>query len=154
MTSPDIQWYPGHIAKAEKALMEQLSRVDVVLEVRDARIPLTTCHPRLNDWVGSRGRVLVLNRVDMISTAAQAAWDDWLRSQGQTPFFTNAQQGQGISSFEGRWSRMIQNRQHRSESPPDVRILLGLVRSDVMGPSPVGRGPTGGEVGGPVKATE
>ncbi len=46
-----IQWYPGHIAKAERNLKEQLKRVDVVLEVRDARIPLTTHHPRfLSGW--------------------------------------------------------------------------------------------------------
>ena len=42
-----IQWYPGHIAKAERALKEQLKRVDVVLEVRDARIPLATYHPQM-----------------------------------------------------------------------------------------------------------
>ena len=46
-----IQWYPGHIAKAEKNLKEQLKRVDVVLEVRDARIPLATNHPQINEWV-------------------------------------------------------------------------------------------------------
>ncbi|MFM7470562.1 MAG: ribosome biogenesis GTPase YlqF, partial [Nodosilinea sp.] len=128
MTSPDIQWYPGHIAKAEKALMEQLSRVDVVLEVRDARIPLTTCHPRLNDWVGSRGRVLVLNRVDMISTAAQAAWDDWLRSQGQTPFFTNAQQGQGIKAIAQATQQaghlVNQRRQARGMKPRPIRAVV------------------------------
>jgi len=49
MPTPEIQWYPGHIAKAEKALLEQLKRVDVVLEVRDARIPLATHHPQMQD---------------------------------------------------------------------------------------------------------
>ena len=58
--TPAIQWYPGHIAKAEKALLEQLKRVDVILEVRDARIPLATCHPKMAAWVGNKPRVLVL----------------------------------------------------------------------------------------------
>ena len=62
-----IQWYPGHIAKAERDLKEQLKRVDVVLEVRDARIPLSTHHPQTQEWVGSKTKVLVLNRVDMIT---------------------------------------------------------------------------------------
>ncbi|WP_008311063.1 ribosome biogenesis GTPase YlqF [Leptolyngbya sp. PCC 6406] len=96
---PDIQWYPGHIAKAEKALLDQLKRVDVVLEVRDARIPLATRHPRIQDWIGEKGHVLVMNRVDMISTEGRAAWETWLRQQGQVPYFANAQQGKGVSAI-------------------------------------------------------
>jgi len=55
MTTPPIQWYPGHIAKAEKALKEQ--PVDVVLEVRDARIPIATHHPQVAEWVGSKAGI-------------------------------------------------------------------------------------------------
>ncbi len=91
-----IQWYPGHIAKAEKALKEQLKRVDVVLEVRDARIPLATHHPHLSQWIGSKTRVLVLNRVDMISPRVRQLWGEWFQSEGETPYFTNAQQGTGV----------------------------------------------------------
>jgi ribosome biogenesis GTPase A len=43
-----VQWYPGHIAKAERQLKEQLKMVDLVLEVRDARIPTSTCHPQVS----------------------------------------------------------------------------------------------------------
>lgn len=99
MTTPDIQWYPGHIAKAEKALVDQLSRVDVVLEVRDARIPLATRHPSMDKWVGDKPRVLVLNRVDMISGEAREAWETWFRQQGEMPVFTNAQQGKGVKGI-------------------------------------------------------
>ena len=48
MDSPKIQWYPGHIAKGEKKLSEVINKVDLVIEVRDARIPLSTGHPHLN----------------------------------------------------------------------------------------------------------
>ncbi len=93
-----IQWYPGHIAKAEKALKEQLKLVDVVLEVRDARIPLATHHPQVPQWVGGKTRVLVVNRLDMISSPARQRWEEWFRAQGETPFFTNAQNGQGVKA--------------------------------------------------------
>ena len=93
-----IQWYPGHIAKAEKDLKEQLKRVDVVLEVRDARIPLTTHHPKIEDWTGSKSRVLVLNRVDMIPPQAQQLWAKWFLAQGEVPYFTDAQHGKGVAS--------------------------------------------------------
>jgi ribosome biogenesis GTPase A len=48
MQTPMVQWYPGHIAKAERQLKEQLKMVDVVLEVRDARIPVATHHPQVS----------------------------------------------------------------------------------------------------------
>ncbi len=96
MTIPPIQWYPGHIAKAEKALKEQLKLVDVVLEVRDARIPLATNHPQVREWVGNKARVLVLNRVDMILPQTRHLWTEWFKAQGEEPYFTDAQHGKGV----------------------------------------------------------
>ena len=85
MSTPAIQWYPGHIAKAERQLQEQLKRVDVVLEVRDARIPLTTHHPQVKHWIGDKAKVLVLNRVDMITSDARQEWQAWFKTQGDRP---------------------------------------------------------------------
>jgi ribosome biogenesis GTPase A len=128
MSSPEIQWYPGHIAKAEKALVDQLSRVDVVLEVRDARIPLATRHPSVDQWVGDKGRVLVLNRVDMISDAAKAAWEDWFRQQGEVPLFTNAQQGQGVKAIakaaQAAGDSVNQRRLARGMKPRPIRAVV------------------------------
>ncbi len=96
MSTPPIQWYPGHIAKAERLLKEQLKRVDVVLEVRDARIPLATRHPQVQEWIANKTKVLVLNRVDMISPAVRQLWTQWFLQHGEKPYFTNAQQGEGV----------------------------------------------------------
>ena len=96
MSTPPIQWYPGHIAKAERSLKEQLKRVDVVLEVRDARIPLATRHPQVQEWIASKTKVLVINRVDMISPAVRQLWTQWFLQHGEKPYFTNAQQGEGV----------------------------------------------------------
>ncbi|HEY9692188.1 MAG TPA: ribosome biogenesis GTPase YlqF [Oculatellaceae cyanobacterium] len=96
MSTPPIQWYPGHIAKAERSLKEQLKRVDVVLEVRDARIPLATRHPQVQEWIASKTKVLVINRVDMISPAVRQLWTQWFLQHGEKPYFTNAQQGDGV----------------------------------------------------------
>ena len=63
---PVISWYPGHIAKAERLMSEVLSMVDVVVELRDSRVPFATAHPSLPEWVGKRGHVLVLNRIDAV----------------------------------------------------------------------------------------
>lgn len=128
MSAPPIQWYPGHIAKAERHLLEQLKKVDVVLEVRDARIPLATRHPQVSEWIGSKDRVLVLNRVDMIPPSAQQEWQAWLRAAGETPYFTNANQGQGIGAVAQAaktvGDRLNQRRRERGMLPRPVRAVV------------------------------
>ena len=123
-----IQWYPGHIAKAERNLKEQLKRVDVVLEVRDARIPLSTHHPQVPQWVGSKARVLVVNRMDMISPEVKQQWEDWFIEQGETPYFTNAQQGQGVAEVAKAAQKVgvevNEKRRSRGMLPRPVRAVV------------------------------
>ena len=99
MSSPPIQWYPGHIAKAERQLKENLKRVDVVLEVLDARIPLTSHHPQIQAWIGNKPKILVINRIDMIPEKTKQEWLKWFKDKGEEPYFTNAKQGKGIKAI-------------------------------------------------------
>jgi len=71
---PVVQWYPGHIAKAEQQLAETLKAVDVVVEVRDARACKATAHPRVGEWCAGRPRIVVLTHLDMIPKQAAAEW--------------------------------------------------------------------------------
>ncbi len=128
MSSPSIQWYPGHIAKAERSLKEQLTRVDVVLEIRDARIPLATHHPEVDQWIGEKARVLVLNRVDMVAPEARQAWQTWFKAQGQTAYFTNAKQGKGVQNLlraaQDAGKAMNNRRKRRGMKPRPVRAVV------------------------------
>jgi ribosome biogenesis GTPase A len=71
---PGVQWYPGHIAKAERQLAETLKAVDVVVEVRDARACKATAHPRVGEWCAGSPRIVVLTHLDMIPKSAANAW--------------------------------------------------------------------------------
>ncbi|MFL0647478.1 ribosome biogenesis GTPase YlqF [Cylindrospermopsis raciborskii Cr2010] len=123
-----IQWYPGHIAKAEKNLKEQLKRVDVILEVRDARIPLSTHHPQVKEWIGNKSRVLVINRLDMILPQVKSMWSEWLKKQGEVPYFANAQQGQGITAIakaaQIAGTELNERRKQRGMLPRPVRAVV------------------------------
>lgn len=136
MSTPAIQWYPGHIAKAERQLQEQLKRVDVVLEVRDARIPIATHHPKVKDWIGEKSRVLVLNRVDMISSDARQQWQDWFKTQGDRPHFVDAKKGKGMGPI-------AQAAKSAGKAMNDRRISRGMrprpVRAVVIGFPNVGK---------------
>jgi ribosome biogenesis GTPase A len=123
-----IQWYPGHIAKAERALKEQLKKVDVILEVRDARIPLATYHPQMPTWVGSKAKVLVINRMDMIPPQLRNMWEDWFEAQGETAYFTNASHGRGIedvaAAVQDAGVKLNQRRFDRGMLPRPVRAVV------------------------------
>lgn len=128
MSSPLIQWYPGHIAKAERALKEQIKRVDVVLEVLDARIPIASHHPQVESWIGSKPRVLILNRVDMIPEAMHQKWLKWFRDKEEEPYFTNAKQGKGIKDVldaaQVVGKQVNQRRRDRGMMPRPVRAVV------------------------------
>ncbi|MDX1977787.1 MAG: ribosome biogenesis GTPase YlqF [Pseudanabaenaceae cyanobacterium bins.68] len=123
-----IQWYPGHIAKAEKALKEQLKLVDVVLEVRDARIPQASHHPKIHTWTEGRSHILVFNRMDMIPERVQQAWLDFYLQQQQRVYFTDAQSGKGIATLlkatQQAGIQLNQRRQNRGMLPRAVRAVV------------------------------
>ena len=81
VSTPAIQWYPGHIAKAEQQLKRNLDKVDLVIEVRDARIPLATGHPHLDRWLKGKQHLLVINRRDMVTPAAREAGSSGSRAR-------------------------------------------------------------------------
>ena len=126
--APAIQWYPGHIAKAEKSLAENLAKVDLVIEVRDARIPLATGHPRLQRWIKGKQHLLVINRRDMVSTEARHAWDQWFRAAGQTPWWCDAKVGTGVKQLQTAAIRageqLNARRAGRGMKPRPVRALM------------------------------
>ncbi len=99
MEIPKIQWYPGHIAKAEKKLSETINKVDLIIEVRDARIPMSTGHRHLNKWIGDRKHLLVINRSDMISTESVDVWTNWFKRKGIDPLWCDSKKGIGIKEI-------------------------------------------------------
>lgn len=131
-----VQWYPGHIAKTEKELKQQLKLMDVVIEVRDARIPMSTSHPQMDQWLGNRKRVLVLNREDMISTADRNAWAAYYARQGTKVVFSNGQLGMGALKL-GRLAKALAagvNVKRKSKG-----LLPRPVRAGIVGYPNVGK---------------
>ena len=71
---PGVNWYPGHIAKAERQLSETLKAVDVVVEVRDARACKATSHIKVGEWCAGRPRIVVMTHVDQIPVLSMRSW--------------------------------------------------------------------------------
>ena len=80
-----IHWYPGHIAKAERQLKEKLNLVDVVIEVRDARIPLSSSYTNIKKLLGEKPRLLLLNKADLVNKDDLKQWVSYLRETTSCP---------------------------------------------------------------------
>ena len=80
----DINWYPGHMARAKRLLADQLRRVDVVLELCDARLPDSSRNPDLERMIAGKSRVLLMNKSDLADPNVTAAWLRYYKLRGVT----------------------------------------------------------------------
>ena len=78
----NIQWYPGHMTKAKRAMKEDVKLVDLVIELVDARAPLASRNPDIDSLAAGKGRVILLNKADLASEKANAAWIAYFEEQG------------------------------------------------------------------------
>lgn len=79
-----IGWYPGHMSKARRLLEGQLAKVDIIVEVCDARLPASSRNPQLDSLVAHKNHILLLNKADLASPGATAQWLAWFRKDGLT----------------------------------------------------------------------
>ena len=95
----NIQWYPGHMTKTRRMMAADMKYVDVVAEIIDARIPIASRNPDIDDLVGSKPRVVVLNRADQADPAASKLWGEWFRARGISVLECDAKSGRGVNQF-------------------------------------------------------
>lgn len=96
---PSLQWYPGHMRKAERLVKENLKLVDVVVELLDARIPMSSANPILREIIGGKPRVIVLNKADLADETATRAWVKHFAEQGVTAVPVDAVKGRGVKEL-------------------------------------------------------
>ncbi|MFO7172304.1 MAG: ribosome biogenesis GTPase YlqF [Bacillota bacterium] len=105
--SETIQWFPGHMARARRQVQEQLKLVDVVIEVVDARVPISSSNPDLEAITGGKPRVVVLNKADLADPQATAAWIRHLRRQGVEAVALDARGGRGTGEVLAAVARLF-----------------------------------------------
>jgi ribosome biogenesis GTPase A len=94
-----IHWYPGHIAKAEKKLQELVNLTDVVLEVVDARAPISSRYDNLGKFTGEKPRLLIMNKADIADPVRNAEWVEYFEQKlGQNVVLTSASSAKDVSS--------------------------------------------------------
>lgn len=94
-----IQWFPGHMAKTRRMIAANLSLVDAVVEILDARIPQSSRNPEMDRMVGTKPRLLLLNKADMADSAMTARWIAAYRAQSSLAIAVDCRSGKGIRQF-------------------------------------------------------
>lgn len=95
---PTIHWYPGHIAKAERKLKEQLSLIDIILEVIDSRIPLSSKYDGIEKITGEKPRLIVMSKADLADSVLNKQWQEYLEEKSQCPvILTNTSSPKDLS---------------------------------------------------------
>lgn len=97
--APSIQWFPGHMAKTRRLMRESLRLVDVVVEVIDARIPISSRNPELPGLVGQKPRIVLLNKCDAADEMITRDWCNYYKEQGIAAIPTDCRSGKGIKQF-------------------------------------------------------
>ncbi len=94
-----VQWFPGHMAKTRRLIKESLPFVDLVTEIVDARIPMSSSNPELKDMIGSKPRIVLLNKCDVADEKATAKWVEYYKAQGIYALPVDCRSGKGLNAY-------------------------------------------------------
>ena len=126
-----IQWYPGHMAKAKRLIKENLVAIDLVVEILDARLPMSSRNPDIEQVVERKPRILALNKADLADPAILDQWVKYFKQQGLIAVPIDAMTGQGLSKLvsairEAMKEKMDRIKAKRGQGRPIRIMVLGI----------------------------
>lgn len=97
----NYQWYPGHMTKAKRMMQEDIRLIDLVIELVDARVPLSSRNPDIDELGKNKARLILLNKADLASEQQNEAWMAYFREKGYFAVKVNSRNGTGIKAVNG-----------------------------------------------------
>ena len=94
-----VQWFPGHMAKTRRLIKESLPFVDLVTEIVDARIPMSSSNPELKEMIGNKPRIVLLNKCDVADEKATAKWVEYYKNNGMYAIPVDCRSGKGLNAY-------------------------------------------------------
>ncbi len=119
-----INWYPGHMKKTRELIQENLKVVDAVIEVIDARIPVSSRNPIIDDIIKEKKRVVILNKMDLADESATSAWAEKIRRDGHYAVAVNCSSGAGVNNIIKRLDQIQSERDDEKTRKRPLRIMI------------------------------
>lgn len=124
----NIQWFPGHMAKARRMITEDARSVDAVCEIIDARIPVSSRNPDLDSMVGDKPRLIIMNRTDQADPAATKQWAAYFKDSGAAVIETDCKSGKGTSAFSSAVRSLLRDKlaeyAARGQTGRTIRLMI------------------------------
>ena len=131
-----IQWFPGHMAKARREVTEKLKLVDIVFELIDARLPLSSRNPMIDEVIHQKPRLLILNKMDLADETETARWIRYFEAQGMRAVAINSFEGRGLQTVIKAAKEILEPKLERMRSRG---IRPGAMRAMIVGIPNVGK---------------
>ena len=127
----NIQWFPGHMAKTRRIMQSNLKLVDVVVEITDARIPYSSRNPEMDRLVGSKPRLLLLNKADSADETVTSMWLDHYKRLGITAIVTDCRSGKNVNKFRDALNELMKDKTaqweaHGMKGRPIRLMIVGI----------------------------
>ena len=97
----NVQWYPGHMTKAKRMMQEDIKLIDLIVELVDARIPLSSRNPDIDELGKNKSRLILLNKSDLADEKGNSQWEAYFKAQGFHVHKINARSGAGVKAING-----------------------------------------------------
>lgn len=123
-----IQWFPGHMAKARREVTEKLKLVDIVFELVDARIPVSSANPMLQEIIQQKQRLILLNKSDMADPDVTRQWISRFSEEGNKALAINSQSGRGLNEIIKAAEELLREKRDRRKAkglkPRAIRAMI------------------------------
>lgn len=123
-----IQWFPGHMTKTRRMMDESMKLVDAVVEIVDSRIPESSRNPVINELVGGKPRIIILNKCDYADNAVTKKWQSYYEAQGFAVLQCDCRSGKGIKAFlpllKKRLADLLAQRRAKGMIGKALRIMV------------------------------
>ena len=132
----NYQWYPGHMTKAKRMMQENIKLIDLVIELVDARIPMSSRNPDIDELAKGKARIILLNKSDLADKKYNEKWTDFFKEKGFHVLLINARTGAGIKAIQGLVQEACKEKIERDKKRG---IVNRPVRAMVVGIPNVGK---------------
>lgn len=136
MTNLNINWYPGHMKKTMDNIKSSLKLVDVVLEIVDARIPIASRNPLLDEVLGDKPRVVLLNKMDLANESMNKKWLEYFKAKGYEAILIDSVKGTNLNKIESTSRQLLTEKFKKLE---EKNLNLKRVRAMIVGVPNVGK---------------
>jgi ribosome biogenesis GTPase A len=123
-----IQWFPGHMAKARRQVTEKLKLIDVIIELLDARVPLSSRNPMIDEIVSHKPRLVLLNKADLADTRMTEKWQNYFENKGMMVLQIDSQSGKGVPKISDACKKLaeplLEKMKSRGMKPRAIRAMI------------------------------